>query len=274
MVSPSKKTTGFDFGWMGEEMRCAEYRYVVENPHAFVQQVVTLVSAGYRFYKLGVISERFDVWEVDRKVIERNGTNLSRTQRHRRRAFGQASVQYLRFGRRYALVATHGEHRFFEKEADIRAFARNAMVIFGYSIAHRNGHASVRMARKDYLTWKAVLVENAVRWPVAQLEAEFQGSSWEPYAPVRSQLHVVFRAVNRRRKEAGLRLLERGCIRTRRMIYRALRSADEVRGERQGEQGSSPQVAASWSDARMWHHADDATVTQARSGGTVGRQSA
>ena len=78
----------------------------------------------------------------------------------------------------------------------------------------------MRIEQEDYRWLKASLIEKAVQGTVAQLCAEFLSMPYEPYAPVRRQLLNLWRAVNRRRREAGLRLLPVQCIRMRRRIVK------------------------------------------------------
>lgn len=69
---------------------------------------------------------------------------------------------------------------------------------------------------------REALVRRALGSKVA-LEAAFRRLPYEPYAPVRSQLLCLLRAVNRRRRVAGLPELDRGCVRLSRRIVRPFR---------------------------------------------------
>ena len=65
---------------------------------------------------------------VDDKLVERYGIGISQWARARRKQAGRANMQYLRHGRFFVLLATHGEHRFFEEEgANVRDVRRRSI---------------------------------------------------------------------------------------------------------------------------------------------------
>jgi hypothetical protein len=53
---------------------------------------------------------------ADEKLIAKYGIGVSRTSRARRKAVGIANVHYLRYRRRFLLLATHGFHPFYDDE--------------------------------------------------------------------------------------------------------------------------------------------------------------
>jgi hypothetical protein len=63
---------------------------------------------------------------------------------------------------------------------------------------------------------KAHFARLAVHRSVAELGHELRAIPHEPYAPVRDQLRALLRAVNRRRRAAGLELFPREALRLRR----------------------------------------------------------
>ena len=120
---------------------------------------------------------------------------------------------YLRYGGFFVLVATHGEHPFFAAEAkQIRDFRRQPLPFMGYAFGCRKGrdgkwHASVRIARERFRELKQCFAALAVPRSVAELGAELRRIEFEPYAPVRDQLRLLLRAVNRRCQAANLELV-------------------------------------------------------------------
>ena len=61
---------------------------------------------------------------------------VSRQSRARRKAVGIANVHYLRYQRRFLLLATHGHHPFFDDEDQNIRDARHVPIKFaGYSIS-------------------------------------------------------------------------------------------------------------------------------------------
>jgi len=206
-------------------------RYVAATLEGFIQQLaVSYVKNGYVFYVTGRVPAGKDPREVDRKLVEKYGVGVSKWVRARRKRAGLANVQYLRFERHFVLLATHGEHPFFEQEAGVIRDCRRVPIKFGgYAVSHRGGHASVRIEREQYNLLKAYFLDLAVRRSAATLESLFHGLPFEPYAPVRRQLFGLLRAVNRARKAAGFEPVSATCLRLRRRVLRPFVRADPIR---------------------------------------------
>jgi hypothetical protein len=205
-----------------------EYRYECGSVEGFIQQLaVSYVARGYWFYTCGMVPDCKDPRKTDEKLMSQYGVRVSKWARSRRKKAGQASVHYLRHGRFWVLVATHGEGSFFTSEgAGLRDFRKQPLVYHGYSVSSRRGrgggrrHASVRIERRQYLVLKAFFEDIATKWSVERLVDELAGLPFERYAPVRNQVYMVWRAVNRRRKAAGLELVPRGLMPWRRRPVR------------------------------------------------------
>lgn len=186
------------------------YRCEATSIAGFIQQLaVSYVRNGYWFYVKGEIPEHKSPHLVDEKLIARYEVGLPRTTVSRRKRSGKANVQYLRFQRTFVLIATKGVHRFFEEEPTFRDIRRNPLRIFGYSIGYRKGadgkhHASVRIDAREWKKYKMRFLENCYQPSARSIGDRFRTLPFEPYAPVRSQILVVYREVNRRRKVAGL----------------------------------------------------------------------
>ena len=187
------------------------YRCLATSVAGFVQQLaVAYITHGYWFYVTGRIPEHKDPAMTDRKLIERYDIDVSKWTRARRKRAGLASVQYLRHGRFFVLLATHGEHPLFVAEGNqVQDIRRRPLKFMGYSIGcrqARNGgryHASVRIERQIYSELKARFEGMAAHRDANSIEAEFFALHFEPYAPVRGQIFSILRAVNRARKAAG-----------------------------------------------------------------------
>jgi len=197
-----------------------EYRCEATSVAGFVQQLaVAYVGHGYWFYVIGEIPERKDPRGVDEKLIEKYGLGIGKATRARKKAAGLANIQYLRYRRAFVLLATPGKHPFFEEERKFIRDAREMPIKFaGYSISYRAGHPHVRIEQCRYLELKGYLAEIAVHRTKERLEEEFRRLSFEPYAPVRSQLFGVLREVNRRRQMAQFEPVPASCIRVRRRV--------------------------------------------------------
>lgn len=204
------------------------YQFLATSVAGFVQQLaVSYIANSYYFYVTGVIPEHKDPTKTDRKILEAYDIDVSRWTRARRKKARQASVQYLRYGRYYVLIATHGLHRFFEAEADsLHDIRKRPVLFYGYSIGcrrERGGgecHASVRIQREVYFELKARFEKLAVNRSIDELANELHALPYEPYAPVRTQYLCLLRAINRRRKTAGLELLPLEAIRYNRSPVR------------------------------------------------------
>lgn len=202
------------------------YRCETSSVAGFIQQLaVGYVQHGHFFYVTGQVPDGKDVHAVDRKLIERYGLDVSKWTRAREKGKGGASVQYLRYGRFFVLIATAGRHEFFEGEKGVRDLREHPIRFAGYSISYRRGvdrrfHVSVRIAPDEYLRLKAFFVDLACHQSVDGLAAEFSRLPFEPYAPVRRQLLNLLRAVNRERHAAGFEPVPVGALRLRRRIVK------------------------------------------------------
>ena len=191
------------------------YRCVATTVAGFIQQLaVSYVANGYFFYVAGRIPDRKDPARCDLKIITQYGINVSKWTRARRKKEGHANVHYLRYGRFFVILASHGKHPFFDAEAkQIQDIRDNPIHFMGYAIGYRqarNGrsfHVSVRIDREFYSELKAHFESIAVLRSVEDLCRELRAIGYEPYAPVRSQLWGILRAINRRRKTACMELV-------------------------------------------------------------------
>jgi hypothetical protein len=203
-----------------------EYRAEVLSVAGFVQQLaVSYVGKGYWFYVAGQVPERKRPEAVDAKLIVRYGIGISKWTRARRKLAGTANLQYLRHGRFFLLLATHGRHAFFDEEkASIRDVRRVPIRFSGYSISYRGGHPHVRIEQGRYKELKSYFISIALRTDVETLEMELGRLPFEPYAPIRRQLLCILRAVNATRKSAGLAPVSKFCLRFQRRIVRPFES--------------------------------------------------
>lgn len=197
-----------------------EYRCEATSVAGFIQQLaVAYVGRGYFFYVTGEIPERKDPHGVDSRIIEKYGIAIGKAARARRKAAGFANLQYLRFRRKFVLLSTHGQHRFFEEERKFIRDVREVPIKFGgYAISYRSGHPHVRIEQGHYLELKAFLSEVAIHRSKEWLEEQFRRLRFEPYAPIRGQLHSILRAVNRRRELARFETVSASAIRVRRRV--------------------------------------------------------
>ena len=106
-----------------------------------------------------------------------------------------------------------GSTAFFELEGEnVRDVRRRAIKYAGYAVGFRGGHVQVRIDLPQYRLLKAWFEEEATRRSVERLAKAFYDLPFEPYYLVRRQEFNLLRAVNRRRKAAGLPLVPKECI--------------------------------------------------------------
>lgn len=205
------------------------YRCEATTIEGFVQQLaVSYLANGYWFYVTGLIPERKNPRDVDAKLMKKYGVAISKFARYRRKAGGRANIQYIRYGRFYALLATHGRHEFFSEER-FKDCREEPIKFASYSIGFRDGHSHVGIERETYRGLKAYFVGVALRGR-DQLEKELSTLPFQPYAPVRRQLLRILAAVNQRRREAGYEPLSHTCLRLRRWVVKPFGPGGEKQG--------------------------------------------
>ena len=150
------------------------YRAEATSIAAFVQRLaVSYLVNGYWFYVAGRIPGDKDPLAVDTKLVERYRIDISKWARVRRKHAGLANLHYLRFERTFLLLATHGQHRFFEEEKNTLRDARRVPIRFhGYSVSFRGGHPHVRIAQDNFQELKSYFTELATWKPKQELEVE------------------------------------------------------------------------------------------------------
>ncbi len=199
------------------------YRCEVVSAEAFVQQLAcNLVNHGYWFYVTGRVPPVKDPCAVDRKLIAGYGLELSKWQRARRKAAGQAKLSYLRHGRDFVLIATQGEHPFYRREGKVKDVRREPIVFAGYSVGCSKGsdgryHASVKIDPRSFAELRDYLVGLATRRSAETLAAEFRAVRFAPYARVRRQLLRLLREVNEARRAAGYAAVPSSVLKLRRV---------------------------------------------------------
>ena len=201
------------------------YRCEATSINGFVRQLaVGYVAKGYWFYVRGYIKANKNPLEVDRRIVDDYGLNISKDQRYRRRA----NIQYLRYDRDFVIIATPGDccDRFFIQEGRtgaIRNINRTPVKFHGYAISYRSGHAHVEIEQTRYLELKSKFLYMAVHRQAEAIEAEFRRIPLEPYGPVKLQLLNIWYQVNQARKKAGYKnKVSRSCLRERLPVLKRL----------------------------------------------------
>jgi len=211
-----------------------EYPCETTSIEGFVQLVAcNLLPHGYWFYVTGRVPEGKDPRAVDAKLVGKYAANLAPPARAARKRRGLANVRYVRHERFFVLLATRGEHPFFEEEAAaIHDIRRVPLKFAGYWISYRRGqrtrdgrpdaawHAHVQIAPRRFQELRAYFAEMATRWSSSRLCLEFYRLPFEPYAPIRRQMLRLLREVNRMRKQAGSEILPFEVLPMRRRVVK------------------------------------------------------
>ena len=186
------------------------YRALATSVEGFVQQIACCyLRHGYWWYVTGRIPAHKDPRRTDEKLIRKYGIDVSESTRSRRKRLGRANLQYIRHQNFFVLLATKGEHPFFQEEAAaIRDIRRIPLRFAGYSISYRRGgrtrrgekdakwHAHVEIERQRYLELRDHFRELATRRSAEHLALAFYDLPYEPYAPIRRQMLKLLQAVN------------------------------------------------------------------------------
>jgi len=215
------------------------YRCEVQSLTGFVQLLAcNYLPHGYWFYVTGQIPAGKNPYDVDDKMLRKYGIARSRSSRARRKAKGLANIHYVRHESFFVLLATHGQHRFFDDEHGIRDARKLPILYAGYSISIKLGgrlrkdsrsatakpdgkhRVRVQIDREYYRQLKEYFLAGSQYLPEYQLAEDFYNIGFEPYAPVRQQLLNLLRLVNKSRKQKGLPPLDPSVIRYRRRIVR------------------------------------------------------
>jgi len=211
-----------------------QYRAVTTSVEGFVQQIACCyLRHGYWLYVKGRVPDGKRPEHVDEKLIDKYRINVSESTRARRKKAGRSNLQYIRHESTFVILATKGENRFFDEESNlIRDIRRVPIRYGGYSISYKPGgrnkdgsnddrwHAHVEIDRDQYLDLRAWFSERALRDSPDRLAKAFYELPIAPYAPVRRQLLMLLREVNRVRKVAGRKQLPHEILPLRRRVVR------------------------------------------------------
>lgn len=222
-----------------------KYRCETTTETGFVQQLASnILPHGYWFYVTGRVPDGKDPPSVDRKLIEKYGVDCSRQQRARRKLAGAANLHYLRYERFWILLATHGHHRFFLEESNIRDARKSPIHFSGYSLSLKRGNflrkgldqvvavpdgrmrVRVQIARERYRELRDYFVTMACHRSAETLSRELYLVRFEPYAPIRRQLLNILRLVNEHRTRAGFSRIPASVLRYRRRIVKPFEPVD------------------------------------------------
>ncbi len=189
--------------------------YLVKDIHGLVQLISSnYFTQGYYFYTTGRIPEGKDPELIDVKLILKYQTHTARSKNHRRRKAGLACVKYLRCGRIFVLLATHGKSPVFQQE-NLRDARSSPLVLWGYSIGVNPETLKVttKVHRDTMRRLEKRILERAM-WSEKSWKAFFWRFPFRPYAGVRTSVFTLLRNLNQARKAFRLKPIAwRSCVR-------------------------------------------------------------
>ncbi len=217
------------------------YRCIASSPEGLVQQVaVSYLRHGYWFYVTGRINPEKDPLALDEKLTKKYGIDSNERARSDRKRRGLANMQYIRYGNWFLLLATEGHHPFKQQEKNqIRDCRRYSIKFEGYSISYRRSpitpkgggdpkwHACVRIDNPTYKQLKSYFLDLANHRSSKNLNQAFGRIPYARYAPVRRQLLLILRSVNKVRSKQNYDELPPSAIKLRRAIVKPFDSVQE-----------------------------------------------
>src|SRR5262245_60401836 len=192
--------------------------FVVRTVEGFVRQVSAhCLPNGFYFYVSGFVREGKDPQTVDASVIEKYDIAPNKWERYRRKRRGEVIVRYLRYERRFLILATDlvGDHPFVLTEAEVRDARKVPIKFHGYQMSYTGGRTWVRIGPDERRRIRAEVLDVATRRSVPALVSWFRAVPYEPYAAVRYQLFQVLEEVNLKRRAAGLPRVPPWAVRSR-----------------------------------------------------------
>jgi hypothetical protein len=160
------------------------------------------VRYGYYRYAVRTIPSGKDLPAIDEKLRRTYHITSCRTTRTRMRRRGLSTVQYLRLGQTFVLLATAGHHEAFDRlrSYDIR---QSPLHLGRYSIGISRGSVHIKVTRRVWRRVKRLIRRRELR-PHEEVERLIKTLPFYNFPGVTQQKRTLLRQVNRRRKRAGL----------------------------------------------------------------------
>ncbi len=143
---------------------------------------------------------------IDKKMIEHYGITWNRVARAKRHGMGEAKITYIRWGHKWILMATEGNHPEFEKRNYLN-LRLNPLSFSGYSVGlAKNGKVYVRVAPRRYSAIKKAVGKIALH-NHQKVTGFIAGIAHINFPETIRQKQALTRYANRKRKLAGLKKL-------------------------------------------------------------------
>lgn len=163
---------------------------------------IDYVRYGYYRYLLAEMPREKDAKVIDHKLLTLYKITYCRTRRARQRAKGEAVVAYVRFGHRFILLATEGDHTEIEKQ-NFKDCRVQPIHLSGYTIGVKNTKPCVQLSQKRYRALRKLLSRIALH-NKTKLTDFFNRISPFSFPGILRQKYKLLKMVNTKRKKAGL----------------------------------------------------------------------
>ncbi|QEM68771.1 hypothetical protein FO488_11795 [Geobacter sp. FeAm09] len=195
----------------------------------FLQQLITLISHGYRYYCLTEYPiKKQDKWETsDMKLIKKYDADIGKDKRYRNQQKGRANYTFLRWGKIALILRSAGEYeeagdRFVDiREKDLVLEVGDTMRI---RIVHEGskGRVTAYLEKQVYRDIKAELLDHCRHRRLDVLKGRFAALNGLPgYSGITQQKAGLVTDIIREGKKHGVTLQRKDFpIRTSRKIYK------------------------------------------------------
>lgn len=204
-------------------------KHVCTSWQGFLQQLITLISHGYRYYcKTEYPKNKQDKWEtIDSKLIAKYEADMSKDQRYRNQMKGQANHMFIRWENYSLLLRTVGD----VKETDDRfidILDKPLLLDIGSTLKIKivpvgsKGHVTAYLDKAVYREIKAELLDHAMHKRVDILKGRFSALEGIPaYSGIVQQKAALLTDIILEGRRHGLKLLRKDFqFRTGRKIYK------------------------------------------------------
>ena len=225
---------------------CYEYRCEATSLEGFIQQIAVayVVNGKYFFYVTGVVPKRLSWQEHDKRMIKKYGCAMSPWSRCRRRkkpgpnGVRFANCHYIRFRNFWVLLCQEGHHQFFnlhcsrdeygkQVKRQFRDVREESLRFGGYSIGYSRGRLNVRLSKNARAELREMFMQQALL-PREHIEWEFRNFPFVAWGGVIRQCFAILKAVNGKRKAAGLCEVSEKCVVRRRVSIKPFEKTEAM----------------------------------------------
>ena len=204
-------------------------KHVCTTWQGFLQQLITLISHGYRFYcQTEYPDKKRDKWDaIDLKLIKKYDADVGKDKRYRYQQKGMANCMFLRWGKHALILRSVGEY---EETDDHFVDIRDKELVLEVGdimkikivLEGSKGRVTAYMDKQAYRDIKAELLDHCRHRRLDVLKGRFAALNGLPgYSGFTQQKAVLVTDIIREGKKHGLNLQRKDFpVRTTRKIYK------------------------------------------------------